>query len=330
LRLGECERLGGWVVFPTDDESAAMLARNHAALSRRYRLTVPPWELLRWAYDKRLTYELAARAGVAVPRTRVSRGPGDLADLPSGFPLVLKPAFKRDSNRFTEDKAWQVSDEPELAERHQEACELIGPELVMLQEFVPGRGETQFSFAALCDDGEPLAWVVARRSRQYPLDFGHSSSFVETVEEPEVEASARRVLAEARYSGLVEVEFKRHQEDGDLKLLDVNPRSWTWHTIGRPAGVDFAYLAWRLALGDRPAPVRGAAGVRWVYMATDMPAAVAAMRRGQLAPRAYLASLRRPLEFAVLARDDLLPLAAGPLRAYRVGRRSLARRSPSK
>src|SRR5215208_3625976 len=46
LRLADAEDLQGWVLIPTHDEEAALVARNHDALARRYRLTTPPWETL--------------------------------------------------------------------------------------------------------------------------------------------------------------------------------------------------------------------------------------------------------------------------------------------
>src|SRR5205085_952530 len=51
LDLGARYRLDGWALYPNGDEGAALLARNHAVLTERFRVTVPPWEVLRWAYD---------------------------------------------------------------------------------------------------------------------------------------------------------------------------------------------------------------------------------------------------------------------------------------
>src|SRR5687767_1262066 len=49
VNLAEKELLAGWTLFPASDESAALIARHHAALSERFRLTTPPWATLRWA-----------------------------------------------------------------------------------------------------------------------------------------------------------------------------------------------------------------------------------------------------------------------------------------
>src|SRR5438093_8419160 len=146
-------RLDGWALFATSDEPTRLVARHHAALSRHFRLTVPPWDRLRWAYDKRLTYRLAADLGVEHPRTFYPKTQNELSKLDLTFPVILKPAFKKRSNRFTRDKAWQVDDRQTLAARHAEACELVGSDAVMVQELIAGGGEAQFSYAALCADG---------------------------------------------------------------------------------------------------------------------------------------------------------------------------------
>src|SRR5439155_25366729 len=150
-------------------------------------------------------------------------------------------------NRLTAAKAWRVDSRHELLARYEEAIGLVSPEVLMVQELVPGSGEEQLSYAALCAEGQPLASIVARRTQQYPGDFGRASTFVETIDEPAVVSSSLPLLEAMRFTGLVEVEFKRDPGTGRLKLLDVNPRVWGWHTLGAAAGVDFSYLLWLAA-----------------------------------------------------------------------------------
>jgi D-aspartate ligase len=59
-------------------------------------------------------------------------------------------------------------------------------------------------------------------------------------------------------------------------------------------------------------------GVRWVRVGTDLLAAAGELAGGRLSVRDYLASLRRPLEFAVFARDDPLPSLIAPLLTARL------------
>ena len=301
-------RLDGWAIYPTDEESAALLARNHEALGDLYRNTVlTPWETLRWAYDKRLTYRLATDLGIDHPSTKHPSGRADVLAYDGPYPAILKPAFRPEFNRFTAAKAWAAPDGPTLAARYDEAAALLDPSLILIQELIPGGGECQLSYAALCRDGEPLASLAVRRTRQWPMDFGRASTYVESIEAPDVEQQARAVLSALRFDGIVEIEFKRDPRDDRLKLLDINPRVWGWHTLGRRAGVDFPYLLWQMVNGAAVAPVRGRPGVRWVRALTDVPTAIGAIRGGQLSVGSYLASLRGPIEFAVLAADDPLP-----------------------
>jgi predicted ATP-grasp superfamily ATP-dependent carboligase len=318
LDLAERYQLDQWVLFPTSDESAALLSKFHNALSRRFRVSTPTWDVLRWAYDKRLTYRLAAGEKVDYPSTIYPANEADLEAVACSFPAILKPATHAAVNRFTADKAWPAANREELLARYRKARELVPPDLILVQELIPGGGESQFSYAALCCDGQPIASLTARRTRQYPIDFGYSSSFVETLDIPEIVARSRRLMAAIRYTGLVEVEYKLDARDGRYKLLDINPRLWTWSALGGRAGVDFPYLLWQMMVG-MPVPQKTACeGVRWVRMSTDVPAAIHEMLRGRLSPGGYLRSLRGPLEFALIAADDPLPgLLDLPLFAYK-------------
>ncbi len=307
LQLAERYQLDQWVLFPTSDESAALLSKFHAELSSRFRVSTPTWDVLRWAYDKRLTYRLAAEERVDYPATIYPRTEADLQDVSCNFPAILKPATHSTINRFTADKAWPVANREQLLARYREARELIPPDLILLQELIPGGGESQFSYAALCCDGRPIASLTARRTRQYPIDFGYSSSFVETLDIPEIVAPSRRLLAAIQYTGLVEVEYKFDARDGRYKLLDINPRLWTWSPLGRRAGIDFPHLLWQMMVGRHVPEQTGRTGVHWIRMSTDVPAAIHEMFRGRISLRAYLRTLRSPVEFSVMAFDDPLP-----------------------
>jgi D-aspartate ligase len=312
LELADDARLRGAMLIPTDDEQAALLARHHAQLSDCYRMTVPPWDILRHAYDKRRMHELATGLGMEQPRTWAPATAREVEQLDCPFPVIVKPSVKRESNALTDAKAWKADDRPALVAKYRAACSLVDPSTILIQEFIPGTGAQQLSFAALCADGEVRASLTARRQRQFPVDFGRHSTFVVTIEDASVEEAARALLAAMRWRGLVEVEFKRDPRTGSLKLLDVNARGWSWLSLGARAGVDFPYLLWRLTLGHAVAPVRARPGVGWVRPATDVPAAVEEMRRGVLSPRGYVRSLCRPLELAIFAADDPVPAVASP------------------
>ena len=306
IRLAEEEGLDGWMLLPTTDANTELASRHHARLSKHFVVSVPAWPALRWAHDKRMSYALAERCGVAHPWTLAPSSEQDLSIASGHFPVVVKPAYKPTTNALTAAKAWPADDLRTLRSAYRKACELVPPSAVLVQEFVPGEGGTQFSYAGLAVDGRAVASLCARRVRQWPRRIGRASTFVETVTEPEVEEAAERLLDGMRFTGLVEIEFKRDPK-GTLQLLDINPRVWGWHSIGHRAGLDFPYLLWRLLRGEHVEPVKGRAGVRWMRFATDLPMALSEMASGRLRLSDYLRAFRGPVEFAIFAKDDPLP-----------------------
>lgn len=295
-----------WALIPSADESAAFVARHHARLAERLVLTTPPWPVFEWAYDKRRTHDLAREAHVDYPWTMY---PSDRAELEAAelrFPLILKPALKPELNRFTAAKAWRCDGLETLLARYDEARRLIDPELLMVQQLVSGGGGAQLSFAALADCGVVRHALTARRTRQYPPDFGRASTFVETVDAPEIEEPSRRLIEASGFTGLLEIEYKV-DGDGRPLLLDMNARIWGWQSLCGRAGVDFPWLLWLELQGATRAPVRARTGVRWIRLSTDVPTSLKELGAGRMPARAYLRSLLPPHEGAVFARDDPWP-----------------------
>lgn len=322
VRLCAEHGLQGWALFPTADETAALVARRHAELAKHFTLTTSAWDAFRWAHDKGLSNQLADQLGIDHPRTWKPENRAELQTLDVVFPAILKPAYKATMNQFTRAKAWQVNDHETMLAKYDEACTYTTPDAIMVQEIIPGGGNTQLSFGALASEGRVVTSITARRTRQYPMDFGRASTFVETIVDDEVAYEARRIIRATHLTGLVEVEFKRDPRTNRLQLLDINPRVWGWHSLGAPAGVDFSYSMWRLAFGLDVNETHARPGVRWVRGMTDFPTVVREIVGRRLSLRGYLRSVRPPFESAVLALDDPLPAALeGTLTLFLILRR---------
>jgi predicted ATP-grasp superfamily ATP-dependent carboligase len=139
----------------------------------------------------------------------------------------------------------------ELRARYRSAASIVGHEEIIVQELIPGGGSQQYSYCCLFVEGTAVASMTVRRLRQHPSDFGRASTYVETIDLPELEALSVRFLDAIGYRGLVELEYKYDPGDGAYKLLDVNARTWGYHSLGAAAGVDFPFLLWRDRLGLR-------------------------------------------------------------------------------
>ena len=209
----------------------------------------PGWPPSASAWDKRETYRLAEQLSIPIPRTWFPRTEADLAAIDTDGPLVVKPAIKEHFFYATHAKAWRADTAAELASSFRRAAEIVEEGEVIVQELIPGGGQEQYAYCALFRDGQAIASMTVRRRRQHPSDFGRASTYVETICLPELAEPSIRFLRAIGYYGLVELEYKHDPRDGAYKLLDVNARTWGYHTLGTAAGVDFPYLLFRDQVG---------------------------------------------------------------------------------
>ena len=244
-------------------------------------MTTAPWDTVRWAWDKKNTYDRAAELGIPIPRTYNVKSQEELAGLYDFLPLAIKPAVKENFFYATGDKAWRAETPEQLNNLFLDAKQQIRPEEILIQEIVPGSGQQQYSYCAFFRDGVAQSTLVARRLRQHPREFGRAATYVETIEHPEVEELSERFLKAINYYGLVEVEFKQDPRDGQFKLLDVNARTWGFHSLGIPAGVDFPYLQYADQIGRSVESSRARAGVGWLRAVTDVPTVALDMLAGE-------------------------------------------------
>jgi D-aspartate ligase len=308
LELGKRLGLNGWVLYPTREELVAAISRHRSELGEVFRVPTPPWESVKWAWDKRNTYCLATALGIPVPVTHYPRGVDQLSEL-DGLtpPFAIKPAIKEHFFYATKAKAWRANSHSELRTLFQKASELAGDGEIMVQELIPGGGCQQFSYCAFFRDGKAVGKMTACRRRQHPLEFGRASTYVETVDLPVLEELSERFLRAIDYYGLVEVEFKLDPRDSQYKLLDINARTWGYHSLGARAGVDFSHMLYLDQIGQPVPASKSRSGLSWVRTTTDIPAAIAAVFNGDTNWKSYLRSIKNCNAEAVFSSSDPLP-----------------------
>jgi len=308
LEIGKRRGLDGWVLYPTREELVAALSHNRAELSKVFRVPTPDWESVKWAWDKRNTYRLAQELDIPIPVTHYPENVDQLAQLDRLTPpFAIKPAIKEHFFYATKAKAWRANSHSELRTLFEKASELAGDGEIMVQELIPGGGSQQFSYCAFFRNGAAVGKMVVRRTRQHPLQFGRASTYVETVDIPLLEELSERFLRAIDYYGLVELEYKLDPRDSQYKLLDVNARTWGYHSLGAKAGVDFSYMLYSDQVGLPVSMYKGRPGVAWVRTTTDLPAAMMGMLSGETNLKGYLRSLRNCNVEAVFSASDPLP-----------------------
>jgi D-aspartate ligase len=320
ISLGRRLNLKGWVLYPTRDETVAALSRHRATLSEWFRVPTPEWDSIQWAWDKRNTYKMSVELGIPAPKTWFPETVEQVREIDAKFPVILKPAIKEHFVYTAKAKAWRANDREELVRRFQEAAAFVPPGEMMVQDLIPGGSSAQqFGCCVFFKEGNAIGTMVTHYVRSHPPDFGRCSTYVESVELPELEEMSLRFLRRIGYYGLVEVEFRLDPRDGEYKLLDVNARTWGYHSIGAAAGVDFPYMLFQDQLGNHVAPARGKPGINWIRWVTDLPVGVHGFLIRRWGLWEYLRSIRRADTEAVFSLHDPLPsLAEAALIPYHV------------
>ncbi len=160
LTVAQRHDVEGWIVYPTREETVAALSRHRAKLREHFRIPTPDWSVTKWAWDKRNTYVRAAELGIPAPRTWRVSTEAELELIDAEPPYVIKPAIKEHFFYATRCKAWRADSRDELTHRFRAAAAVVGTEEVVIQELIPGAGDTQLAYCAMFKDGSPVASML--------------------------------------------------------------------------------------------------------------------------------------------------------------------------
>jgi D-aspartate ligase len=305
----------GSVLIPCDDDALELIARHRDALEGRGHVPIEAEDdVLLAMLDKARTYELAARAGIPVPRTVVVRGAERIHDVAAsmGYPCALKPLHSHVFRRhFGATVKVLVAAGPAELQQALERTLAAGVEM-MVTETISGPDDEYPSYYGYLDEaGRPLFHFTKIQVRQFPIGFG-SGSYHRTTWEPDVADMGLRFMRGVGIRGLGAVQFKRDARDGQLKLIECNHRITAANNLLKVAGVDLGLFLYARVLGHPLPPMhRYRVGVGLWYPLLDARAFIEYRRAGRLDVGDWLRSLRR---------RQALPLASlrdpGPSAAY--------------
>ena len=244
--LALARRPGVEAILPTREEDVYVLSKHRSAFEPHVTTLWPPFETLERAHDRVRLVEAARSVGVSVPETQLLSEVDDWDQnlIVKGRYAVLAPAYVDGLSGQAHDVASPRYLEPGI-EPDREALVREFGHVPIVQEYVPG---DEHSLWALYDRGEPVLTCQMHQHRawKYP---GGTSTYRETVADPDLEAAGRAVLDELDWHGFASVQFMRDEQTGEFRLMEVNPRVWASVPCAVRAGADFPRAYWQLANG---------------------------------------------------------------------------------
>jgi predicted ATP-grasp superfamily ATP-dependent carboligase len=136
-----------------------------------------------------------------------------------------------------------------------------------------------------------------RELRCDPLGFG-PASVSEPVVDEKTDAVCDSWLRRIGYSGICEIEMKHDGRDGQVKIIEANPRLTGGGDAAPYAGVDVCWLHYLDLIGQPVAPVAAnGRDFRHIVLRSDVRAIMNYRRAGLISWGDVVRSYRRPLAF---------------------------------
>jgi D-aspartate ligase len=265
------------VVIPAGDNFALVLARLASSMQDDFAVCVAPLPAVELVNDKERMAAWGQAFGLPCVRTlKVS----EIAE-PPGYPVVIKPINKfyfeitarnLPPGSHPMEFAFTLIDDRESWHEFRSHLRDNLDQLVV-QEYVPGTTSDMYSVGFYAGPGsEILATFVMRKIRGYPALSGETKAG-QNDEMPEpIMNSLRQAVRALRLQGIVEFEFRRNPETGEFKLLDVNPRAWTWIGITTASPANIPWVAYQDLCGEVLEPAsetRPPGSIKYVFLLSD-------------------------------------------------------------
>lgn len=272
------DMMGARVLIASSDGTIALIRQYRELLEQRVRIALAKETALSIAVNKEQTLAIAKQIGMRIPRAvsigALSEVEAALHEI--GLPAVVKPIESWVGNEQQGTRVIsQLVTTPEEARRAVEALTCFGG-TILFQQFLSGRRE---AVSLLCANSQiharfaqwtrrtnpPLGGIsVLRQSIAFPSDTGKQ---------------AERLVQAIELEGYSEIEFRR-DDAGHPYLMEINPRLSASIELAVKAGVDFPYLLYRWANGERIGEVKDyCIGSQMRYLGGDIATTLAAVRQ---------------------------------------------------
>ena len=302
MLLGAENKFNDWLLMPTSDKHVGILGENKKQLSNYYKVSTTDITALNYFFNKRNTYKLASELNIPIPKTWIANSWDDINKLDIIYPCIIKPAIMHTFYSQVKKKVFVCNNSLELKQNYVRASALIPKNEIIIQDIIPGNSEHQYSVCFMFDGDKPLVTLSARRARQHPPDFGNATTYAETVDIPELVDSAEKILKEIKFTGVCEVEFKFDTRDDTYKFLEVNPRTWKWHSIAEKSNSPILMSLYHFMYNLKPIIKNDQEDAAFRHLMTDIPTMIKMKMLKIEYPKT-----KKNIKYAVWDTNDLLP-----------------------
>jgi D-aspartate ligase len=209
------------IIIPMDDLSAVCVAENAASLARWFIIPPIPPQLPHELANKARLHALCAEIGIPIARSVVPHSFDDVKAFTesTGFPVVVKAAEQWLPLRDT--FVTKVMQTPEQLFGLCENYNYGGSQRLIIQEHIPG--DDWICHGYYNSEKNISLTFTGRKLRSYPPDAG-STAMGLSIDNETLRCASEKLLKAVAYSGIIDMDWRKDERDGQYKILDCNPR----------------------------------------------------------------------------------------------------------
>jgi D-aspartate ligase len=232
------------VTISVGDITSDILSKNKEEITKYTHITLPDYSTFLKGADKLNLMTFCMENNLPCPKTYTLNELNlKTIDQLLDFPVMVKP--KRGTGsvgviRFDHHEEL-IKKYPSLYSKHGE---------LIIQDFIPQEGGMQYQAEAFLDENSKMkVCMVVLKPRFFPVKGGTSSANL-TISHPGITRTTKLLLEGLKWKGAADVDYILDPRDNVVKILEINPRVFASIKIGFVAGIDYADLHIKLALGQ--------------------------------------------------------------------------------
>ncbi len=212
------------IVVPVGFIDAMLLSNHRKSLGKKGLLLVPNHVAIKKAADKATLAQLCHTTGVKYPSTqKIDKRSWKKTLKELGLPLVVKGT----SDAARPQYIFHAADLERIIKSRTGS--------LIAQQFIPGSGAGYFSVS---QTGHILAEYAHRRVVETKPSGGPSLVACHEHDTTLFDLG-RKITSSLNWSGVLMVEFRKHEETGEFYLIEVNPKFWGSLELATAWGLDF-------------------------------------------------------------------------------------------
>lgn len=227
--------------LPVDTDGIYYFAQHRGETESLVKLAIiDSAQTLRTVWDKGLLADFLFANQMPHPKTITSREQFEREGAGIGFPVLIKPRLAGGGvgiEKFTDREGLlnKIGKVPGFFNQY------------IIQSYIEGE---DIDCSVLCMDGRILAYTIQKGLYANMTGSFQAPEAIEFLHSPDVLKVTSDLASALHWNGVAHVDLRNRTADGQVMVIEVNPRFWGSLEGSRHAGVNFAHLALQLGMGE--------------------------------------------------------------------------------